>query len=187
MIIIFIGPPGAGKGTQAKRLSDKLQIPYFSMGQLLREAYESGIPEGKEAWENYSAKGTNVPIPLKFRILEEQMEAAKTGFILDNFPRNIEDLEAWKEYSLRTGRKAEKVFHLVIPDETCFQRVQKRVKHELNKRGDDDLNLLKTRIEEGYRKELTSILDFFHEQKVLVEIDGTQSVDVVTETINKNL
>ena len=186
MIIIFLGPPGAGKGTQAQILGHKLGLPVISVGQLLREVYQKQTPEGIAAWEGYVRHGLNVPLDLKFKILAEKMDQAKNGFILDNFPRMQEDLEALRRYLQEEEKMVDRVFHLLISDKIAISRIMERGekgKSVSSVRGDDNLEILKTRIEEGYRKNLPVILDYFRRLKVLEEINGEQEKEVVHQEI----
>lgn len=188
MIVIFLGPPGAGKGTQAQLLSQKLGLPAFSVGQLLRDAHREKKPEGR-AWEKYSLRGLNVPIELKFKLLAEKMDQTD-GFILDNFPRTREDLAAFKKYLEERDRRVDRVFHLVIGEEVAVSRILSRKGKEAQKelvRGDDNLGILKVRIEEGYRKDLQPILDHFRSLGVLEEISGEQPVETVHREILRRL
>lgn len=185
MIVIFLGPPGAGKGTQARLLFQKLGLPALSVGQLLRDAHQQKTPDGT-AWEKYSMRGLNVPIELKFKLLAENMDQAKDGFILDNFPRTREDLEAFKKYLKEKDRRVDRVFHLTIGDEVAVSRMLSRKGQETKKelaRGDDNLEIIKVRIEEGYRKDLPVILDHFRGLGILEEISGEQPIKTVHREI----
>ncbi len=86
MIVIFIGPPYIGKGTQSKLLGERLGLSVFSMGALIRQARDEGNQQIAKAFEEYSMKGLHLPIEIKFPLLKERMDKAKSGFILDNFP-----------------------------------------------------------------------------------------------------
>ncbi|MDP3998798.1 MAG: nucleoside monophosphate kinase [bacterium] len=189
MIVVFLGPPGAGKGTQAELLSQKSSLPALSVGQLLRDAHREKTPEGM-AWDKYSMHGLNVPTELKFKLLVEKMDQAKDGFILDNFPRTREDLVAFKKYLEERDRKVDRVFHLVIREEVAVGRILSRKDKEGKKelvRGDDNLEILKVRIDEGYRKDLRPILDHFRGLGVLEEISGVQSIETVHQEILRRL
>src|SRR3989344_9652942 len=98
MIIIFIGLPYIGKGTQSKLLGERLGLPVFSMGALIRQARDAGNPEIARAFEEYSMKGLHVPIEIKFPLLKKKMDEAKNGFILDNFPERQDGLDVFNKY-----------------------------------------------------------------------------------------
>ena len=106
MIIVFIGPPYAGKDTQGKLLSQQFgNMPIFSMGHLIREARESGNKTFIKAYDNYSLKGLHLPTAIKFPLLKDKMDQAKTEFILDNFPATKGDLEMLNDYLSKTNKK----------------------------------------------------------------------------------
>lgn len=187
MIIIFLGPPGAGKGTQAEMLGQKLKLPAISLGHLLREAYERGAPEGKLWWEKYGSHGLNAPIDLKFNILLNRLNEEKSGLILDNFPRTKEDLIALEKYLEEKKEKIDRVFHLTVSDEVVARRILQGRKGKERSlglvRGDDRSEILAVRIEEGYRKDLAVILDYFRKLNVLEEINGETTREEVHREI----
>lgn len=186
MIIIFLGPPGAGKGTQAKLLGQKLNIPVISIGQLLREAYRKGIPEGHQWWEIYGRRGLNAPMRLKSKILTEALTQAKTGFILEGFPKTQEDLDALQKYLQDKDQKIDRVFHLTVSDQVSLERIlARKTKGELEGRvrDDDKAEILKIRINQGYRQDLPLILDHFRRLGVLEEVLGEQEEEIVHREI----
>lgn len=183
MIIIFLGPPGAGKGTQARLLAQKLNLPVISMGQLLREACTKGTSEGKEWWENYGRRGLNAPMKLKSKILTGALNRAATGFILEGFPKTQEDLGALQKYLQEKAQKVDRVFHLVISENVAFRRILARREKGEKVRDDDDLEILKTRLEVGYRQDLPLILDHFRHLGVLEELDGEQEGETIHQEI----
>src|SRR5581483_8835905 len=126
MIIIFIGPPFAGKETQSIRLSQKLNIHYFSMGHLIRSAYQNGNPKAIEGFNNYYLKGKHLPNNLKFDLLKEEMDHAKKGFILDNYPANAEDLKVLLNYLTGYKLKISKVFLISISKQVMENRLKDR-------------------------------------------------------------
>lgn len=186
MIVIFIGPPGAGKGTQAALLASKLDLPFISVGHLLREAYQKGTFEGRQWWENYGRRGLNAPIELKFKIVTEALNQAKGGSILEGFPKTEQDLNALRNYLDERQLKIDRVFHIIISEKTAFQRILAR-KARGETRSDDNLELLNTRFEKGYRQDLPVILDYFRRLNILEEINGEQDIHVIHEEILKRL
>ena len=127
MNLIFFGPPGAGKGTQAKKLVHKLQIPHLSTGDILREAVRQNTPLGQQAKPLMDA-GKLVPDELVIGIVEERLKQgdAQRGFILDGFPRTIPQAEALERALGNAGRKIDHVISLEVPNEELVQRLSGR-------------------------------------------------------------
>jgi len=104
MRIIMLGPPGAGKGTQAVRLAKRLNLPHISSGDILREAVKKGTPLGKQA-EGFMKRGELVPDSIILELLKEEMEKEKKGFILDGFPRNPDQAKKLDQILLEKVKK----------------------------------------------------------------------------------
>ncbi len=164
MILIFIGPPYSGKDTQARLIAKEFGIPIFSMGSLIREAYKAGDPKAIEGFEQYSMKGLHVPIPLKFALLREKIEAEKDGFVLDNFPATQEDLDAFNAYMREKSLSVKKAFYLHISEEEMMRRRIER------NRPDDNVDILLKRRKEQDRDRVP-VIEYFKNMKALKEID----------------
>ena len=173
--VILLGPPGAGKSTQGKLLSQQLHLPWLSVGELFRDAYKRGMPAGIEWWDSYGSKGVNAPISLKFGWLETKMGESKQGYVLDDFPRTREDLEALKKHMSRTRTKIDRVILINVSERISLRRILKRWMTG-SKRGvaryDDSPYVVKIRIREGYKRELPYMREYFEDKNLLVEIDG---------------
>ena len=179
MIIVFTGPPFAGKDTQAKLLSEELKIPVFSMGAVIREAYEKKDPRAVEGFENYSLKGLHVPINLKFGLLRSKIENL-SDFMLDNFPATQEDLDTFVEYLKERNLSLTKVIYLKISEE----EMKKRLIHRC--RGDDDPQIVEKR-RENQDVDREPVISYFRNAGLLVEIDGAKSIEEVHEEIKRSL
>ena len=179
MIVIFIGPPYAGKGTQGKLLSQKFgNLPLFSMGALIREARESGNETFTKAYEEYSLKGLHVPTDIKFPLLKEKMDQAKEGFILDNFPATADDLEMLKNYLSERNKKSDRVIYLYISEE----EMRKRFKNAFRGRKDDDPEIVDVR-REIQDKDRVPVLEFYRSQNILSELNGEGDIDKIHQKI----
>ena len=126
--LIFLGPPGAGKGTQAQRLTQRLGIPQYSTGDILRKAVSDGSALGKQAKELMDA-GKLVPDEVVNGIIDEALQrpAAKKGFLLDGFPRTVAQATALDEMLARRGQKIDHVIALQVPVETLVDRLSGRL------------------------------------------------------------
>lgn len=203
MNLIFLGPPGVGKGTIAKEIVKKKGIPQISTGDLLREAVKEGAKLGKKA-KRYMDAGKLVPDDLVINLLKERIskDDCKNGFILDGFPRTIPQAEALEEV------KIDKVLNFKALDETIIQRLSGRrtckscnaifhiqnippkVKdicdkcgEELFQRDDDKPEAIKKRLE-VYQKQTAPLIDFYKEKGILVDIDTEQSIpEIVLDTM----
>lgn len=127
MNLIFFGPPGAGKGTQAKRLVSDLGVPHLSTGDILREAVRQGTPLGQQAKPLMEA-GKLVPDDLVIGLVEERLTQpdAQKGFILDGFPRTIPQAEALEAALSKAGRRVDHVISLEVPNEELVERLSGR-------------------------------------------------------------
>lgn len=172
MNIIFTGPLLAGKGTQARILGKKLNLPVFSIGELLREGNE----KAKKAYEEYAMKGYNLPTHLKFDLLQEKLDASHPGFILENFPATKEDLDVFLDYLNKNNLHVDRVFHIVISKEEAEKRMKKRG------RIDDTLEIVQKRLS-IQSKDRVPVLDYFRRKGILVHIDGEGSIDEVHQKI----
>lgn len=180
-IYIFLGPPYSGKETQTTPLSHKLEIPVFSMGQLIREGRQN--PQIDEAFKKYSLKGLHVPIEIKFSLLKDRMDEPTKGFILDNFPATTEDLDALNAYLGSNELSVNRAFYLRISESEMLRRFEE---NPARGRADDSKETLLVRSKvQGVDRE--PVLEYFREQGKLVEINGEQPVELVAEEISRNL
>lgn len=181
-IIIFLGAPFSGKETQTTPLSQKLGIPVFSMGHLIREARVSN-PEIEQAFQEYTVKGLHVPIDIKFELLKKEMEMHREGFILDNFPASQEDLDVFNEYLESSMLKVTKAFYLKIGHDEMVKRF-----NESSNRGraDDTIEALETR-STVQSQDREPVLEYFKNQDILIEVNGEQNIEQVAEDILTSL
>jgi len=189
MNIIILGPPAAGKGTQGELLAKKLKIPRLSVGALLRRYISEKGKLGKEI-DRYHNRGLNVPAKILFKVLKPWFEEHQNGFVVDNLPRNIDQLKEFQSFLLKTRIKIDKVFYLNISDQEALKRLNKRFlqrQENGNYRSDERPELFQIRLEEGFKKEITPILNFFKQMKILIKIDGEQTIEKVHQDILDNL
>jgi adenylate kinase len=209
--IIFIGPPGSGKGTQAKRLADVHAIPHISTGDMLREAVGEGTELGRQA-APIMASGALVPDDLMIGIINDRLgkSDAQKGFILDGFPRTLVQAEKLDNI-VGNGKESLRVLQLLVPDEAIVRRIALRrscsncgaVYHlennppsadsvcdrcgtELIARPDDNEQAVRKRLEAFHRQTLP-VATFYKAKSLLREVDGIGPVDEVFERIEKSL
>ncbi|EMJ98823.1 MULTISPECIES: adenylate kinase [unclassified Leptospira] len=183
--IIFMGPPGAGKGTQAKILCDTLGIPQISTGDILRAAVKNGTQMGLEA-KKYMDAGDLVPDSVVIGIIKDRLVEpdCKNGFLLDGFPRTVEQAEALDKILNSEGLKIKRAINLEVPDEELLQRLLKRA--EIEGRSDDNETTIKSRLE-TYNKKTLPLLDYYAAKGNLSRVNGVGNLDTVTKLIEKEL
>ena len=171
MRIVLLGPPGAGKGTQAVRLAEKLGVPQISTGELFRENIEGGTPLGLEA-KKYLDAGDLVPASLTNALVDERLghSDAAGGFILDGFPRTVEQAEALHDMLGRRGLKLDAVVEFRVPEEELVSRLASRG------RADDTEDIIRNRFR-VYRDETAPLLDYYNHE--LKTVDAVGSLDEV--------
>jgi adenylate kinase len=209
--VIFIGPPGSGKGTQAKRLADVHHIPHISTGDMLREAVADGTELGHQAAPIMAAGGL-VPDDLMLGIVRDRLgkSDAQSGFILDGFPRTQVQAEKLDNI-LGNGTGGLRVVQLLVPDEAIVRRIALRrscpgcgaIYHlennppavdlvcdrcgaELTARPDDNEQAVRTRLD-AFHKQTLPVVSFYKAKSLLREVDGVGPVDEVFERIEQSL
>jgi len=189
MNIIIIGPSGSGKGTQAELLSKKFNILTISMGELIRQASEQKIPEGIKA-ESYWRKGNWVPAELTFKILQPALNQGKKGFILDGFPRTIEQISLLEKYLKEKGKKIDRVIHLWISDEEAVKRLLLRAKKDIKRKGkarkDETEEIIRERLN-SYHQTVDPILDYYRKKGILEKVDGERPIEPIHQDIMRRL
>lgn len=180
MILVFLGPPYSGKGTQAELLSKQLKIPVFSMGLLIREAYENKDPKVVRGYEQYAMRGRHLPNKLKFHLLKKKLDENKGNFILDNYPATQEDLNALMNYLSKRFLQVNKVFHINISVAEMEKRMVDRG------RKDDKFEIVMRR-REIQDKDRLSVLTYFNSKRLLEEINGEGSIEQIHRKIQKSL
>ena len=187
MRLILVGPPGAGKGTQAARLVAKYGIPQLSTGDMLRAAVAARTPIGLKAKEVMDAGGL-VSDEIVVGIIRDRIgeEDAQKGFILDGFPRTLAQAEALDEMLNEKGIKLDCVLELRVDQEKLVGRIINRAE-EAKARGeavrkDDDPEVFKQRLE-AYNRDTAVVVPFYDKNGLLTVVDGMQSIDEVTAAI----
>jgi len=210
--LVLLGPPGVGKGTQAAAIVKRYNIPHISTGDIFRANIKEGTELGKKAKE-YMDKGLLVPDEIVVSIVKDRLskDDCKNGFLLDGFPRTIEQAEALDEELKNMGIKLDKVVNIYADKEILIERATGRrickkcgatyhIKFnppkvenicdidggELFQRDDDNEKTVATRIE-VYQKQTEPLIEYYTKKGIILNVDGTKPIDEVFETIVKGL
>jgi adenylate kinase len=191
MRLILLGPPGAGKGTQAQRLLAKHRIVQLSTGDMLRAAVAAGTPVGLRA-KSTMERGELVPDDVVVAIIVDRIgkSDARRGFVLDGFPRTVPQAEALDRLLAERGLKLDAVMELKVDESILLQRIEKRAA-EMTARGekirsDDNPEVLRERLS-AYRKQTAPLVDYYASKGMLKSVDGMASIDDVTAAIAGHL
>lgn len=206
MRIVLVGPPGAGKGTQAQFIASHLSIPKISTGDIFRENVQRQTPLGQEA-KAYMDAGDLVPDEVTVGMVRTRLaeDDAQDGFLLDGFPRNVPQAEELKKILAEMGQKLDVVMELVVDDDEVVRRISgrrtcRRCEHvwhvdfdppsragicdhcesELFQRDDDREETIRHRLE-VYQEQTSPLVSFYADEGILVGIDATGTVEDVTE------
>jgi adenylate kinase len=188
MRLILLGPPGAGKGTQAQRLVAKHGIVQLSTGDMLRAAVAAGTPVGLKV-KDIMDRGDLCPDEIVVSIIADRIEQpdAKKGFILDGFPRTVHQAEALDHMLREKGLTLDGVVELRVDEAALIRRIESRIKETLARgeplRKDDDPEVLKTRLE-AYRRQTAPLIYYYRDKGLLRAVDGMAPIDEVTAAIN---
>ncbi len=209
--IILLGPPGAGKGTQSKRLVDGLGLMQLSTGDMLRAAQKSGTEMGRKVAE-VMARGQLVTDDIVIGLIAEQLEKGGSGFIFDGFPRTLRQADALGDLIAKMGQKIDAVIEIRVDDEALKQRIVGRYtcgncgqvyhdtnqptkvdgvcdvcgSHDLKRRPDDTEEALRTRMLAYYR-DTSPLIGYYHAKGQLSVVDGLAEMDQVSADIAKVL
>jgi adenylate kinase len=187
MRLILLGPPGAGKGTQAQRLVARHGIVQLSTGDMLRAAVKAGTPVGLKA-KDIMDRGDLVPDDVVVAIVSDRIDEpdAKDGFILDGFPRTVGQAEALDHMLREKGLALDGVVELKVDEGILIRRIESRIAETLARgeplRKDDDPDILKTRLE-AYRRQTAPLIDHYRDKGLLRGVDGMAPIDEVTAAI----
>ena len=206
MIIILLGPPGSGKGTQADKIRDMLKIPHISTGDMLREAIKNNSPIGKEV-KQYLDSGKLVPDETIIKLISQRTNQTdcEKGFILDGFPRTINQAKGLDLILNQMKRKIDKVINLAVSEEILVERLSGRrtcskcgapyhIKYkppekenicnkcggELYQRDDDKPETIKQRFQ-VYQQQTAPLLDYY--KKVVINVSGDENIDKISNRI----
>jgi adenylate kinase len=181
MRIVLLGPPGSGKGTQAALLTNRINVPHISTGDLLRSAVAEGTALGKKA-QSFMDRGELVPDELMLGLIEERLGSAdvKPGFILDGYPRNLAQARALDEVLERLVQPAEKALELVVDEEQIVERLARRAKEE--GRSDDSEDVVRNRLA-VYREQTAPVSDYYREKGLLEQINGIGSIEAINQRL----
>jgi adenylate kinase len=191
MRLILLGPPGAGKGTQAQRLVHRYSIVQLSTGEMLRAAVAAETPVGRQA-KDIMASGSLVPDEMVIGIISDRLDQPdmKNGFILDGFPRTVPQAEALDELLKKKHMKLDAVVELRVNESALLSRVETRVA-EMRARGedvriDDTPEVLSKRLA-SYRALTEPLIHYYSERRKLLTVDGMMTIEHVTREINRIL
>ena len=178
--LIFLGAPGAGKGTQAQLLAESLNIPHISTGDILRAAIANATPLGEKA-QSYMDRGELVPDDLILDLIRSRLAQPDTqsGWILDGFPRNVSQASFLTDLLEELNQTCDYAINLEVPDEVLVERLLSRG------RKDDNRETITRRLE-VYHEETAPVIGFYQDRSALQSINGDRPMEEVTESL-KNL
>ncbi|MBW4491882.1 MAG: adenylate kinase [Oscillatoria princeps RMCB-10] len=181
--LIFLGPPGAGKGTQAHKLAELCEIPHISTGDMLRSNVAQQTALGQKA-QAFMDRGELVPDRLILDMMRERLSQADAlaGWILDGFPRNVSQASFLDELLQEMDQVCERVVNLEVPDEVLVARMLSRGLKEGRK--DDNEETIRRRLE-VYRQQTAPLIDFYRERQQLVSVNGNLSMELVTAELKQ--
>jgi len=213
--IVLLGPPGAGKGTQAKSISNKYSIPHISTGDIFRKNISENTPLGIEA-KGYMDNGQLVPNEVTINMVKDrlQQDDCKDGYLLDGFPRTVTQADALNNFLIERGEQLDTALLIKVPNEFILERMTGRrvcpscgasyhVKFnpptnegkcnlcgsEVIQRKDDTVETVKERLD-VYQRETQPLIEFYSEKQLLSEVDGTKAINEVfrgiCEILGKN-
>ena len=187
MRLVLLGPPGAGKGTQATRIAKRFAVPQLSTGDMLREAVASGSALGARV-KDIMERGDLVPDDVVIAVVADRMDCsdAANGFVLDGFPRTVAQAEALDRELAARGIGLEAVLELEVDEDVLLVRIKGRAEEAGNKgqpvRRDDNPEVFKTRLK-AYRVQTAPVTEYYRSQGLLHIVDGLQPIDVVTDEL----
>ena len=191
MKLILLGPPGAGKGTQAARLVEKHGIPQLSTGDMLRAAVKAGTPVGQKAKAVMDAGGL-VSDEIVVGIIADRIEEAdaRNGFILDGFPRTVAQAEALDTLLASKGLKLDAIVELKVDENALLARIENRARETIaaggTVRADDNPDAFKVRLD-AYREQTAPVSAYYAGKGALKTVDGMMSIDAVSAAIDQAL
>src|SRR5580692_11477333 len=191
MRLVLLGPPGAGKGTQAARLVEKFGLLHLSTGDMLRSAAEAGTPTGLAAKE-IMARGDLVPDGVVVKIIEDRIaeKDAANGFVLDGFPRTVAQAQSLDTMLAAKGQKLDAVLELEVDAEKLVDRIVKRAEEAMRAglpvRKDDDPAVFTTRLA-AYRAQTAPVSAYYRGTGLLKAVNGMEPIDAVTRALGTAL
>lgn len=185
MRIVFLGPPGSGKGTQAKLLAERLNVPAISTGEILREAVRQKTPLGLQA-QAVMEKGELVSDDLILALIAARIAErdARGGFILDGFPRTLAQAQAFDAMLAKTGESLSTALNFAVPEAELTQRMLSRAQAE--GRADDRPETIRERLR-VYREKTEPLIGFYRDRDLLASVDGVGAVAEIAHRIDEAL
>ncbi len=177
--LIFLGPPGAGKGTQAQTLAQHWEIPHISTGDILRSAVAQKTELGQKA-QSYMDRGELVPDQLMLDLVRDRLSQpdSASGWILDGFPRTVVQASFLDALLQEMGQSCSAVINFEVPDEVLVERLLGRG------RKDDTKEVIQHRLV-VYHQQTAPLIDFYRDRKLLLSVDGNRSVEAVTAELSQ--
>jgi adenylate kinase len=191
MRLILLGPPGAGKGTQSQRLTEKFGIVQLSTGEMLRAAVKAGTTLGRQV-KDIIARGELVPDDIVVKIIADRIDQpdAKNGFVLDGFPRTVAQAEALDRLLEAKGTQLDGVVELKVDEDSLLRRIETRVAESKARgealRPDDNPDVLVQRLK-AYRAQTAPLVAYYRAKNMLKTVDGMAPIPVVAAAIEQAL